>query len=250
MHYAITMFLVEFLAAAALAQSAPTSQAPLPLLRRTSPTLDPAKADLARSVASRLLPPGTTRQLLNDPFNPTILSLVHGYLMLPVQVFAASIGAPLPQEGITGPPLVRVGILEIIDPASAERGRIADKAIRSMAAEAAMEEEPRLREALALAYSRLTLEDLKALDDFLGTPAGVAFARTNASLDNDLNIAAAHAMIDRAIAAAAPSMLARLSEETESLPHVKTAAELTPSERRQIADLLHIDVSQLAAKKR
>ena len=244
------MFVFALLAAAIEpARPAPQPPSSIPVVRRTTPTIDPAKAQVARSVASRLLPEGVTRTILNEPFNSTVLNLVHSYLMLPVEQFASSISAKLPQEGVNGPPVVRVGILEIIDPASAERGRIADKAIRKMAADAAMAEEPQLREALAIAYSRLTLEELKALDEFLATPAGAVFARTNASLENDLDVYAARSRIQRAIAASAPAMLARLSDETEALPRVKSAAELTPTERKQIADLLQIDQSQVRAQK-
>jgi hypothetical protein len=241
---------LSFAAAAVPSEAAPPLKQPIPVVRRDTPALDPVKADAARSVAARLLPTGITRKILNDPLNDKIIVLTHSYLMMPVEQFALAIGIKLPKEGVNGPPEVRVGILTIIDPASRERGDIADKVIREMAGNAAMTEEPRLRNALAIAYSsRLSLDELKALDSFLATPAGAAFARTSAMLENDMDVHAARFMMDRAIAASVPSMLGRLSKETAALPHTKTAAELNPAERKEIARLLQIDQSQLEAHK-
>ena len=237
------------IAAAGAGSAAPAQPASPPVLRRTPPALDPAKAELARSIAARLVPVGINRALLSDPFNVTILSLVHSYLMMSVEQFAASVGAKLPEEGITGPPAVRLGILHVIDPASAQRAKIADAVIRDIAIRAATAEEPRLREAVALAYAnRLSVDELRAVDVFLAPPAGAAFARATAVLDDDLDVRLARSRMERAIMASGPQVAARVNEEAASLPSIKTPADLSPAERRKIADLLQISESQLDAQ--
>ena len=239
------------MAAAAPVGSVEPAKDPIPVVRLNTPAIEPAKAEVARSVATRLMPAGISRDILSSPFNATVVNLAHSYLMMPVEQFANSIGATLPQEGVSGPPLVRVGILNVIDPANVERTTIVGKVIREMAADAAVAKEAEVRNALAVTYSsQLSFDQLKALDNFLATPAGAAFARTNAMLGGDPYVLAAASAQRRAIAAAMPAMLVRLSEATKSLAPIKSAAQLTPADRKQIADLLHIDQSQLEGQRR
>ncbi len=243
--------LALLVAAAAPVGSVEPTKVPIPLVRLNTPAIEPAKAEVARSVAARLMPAGISRDILSSPFNATVVNLAHSYLMMPVEQLANSIGIALPQEGVSGPPLVHVGILQIIDPANVERTTIVGKVIREMAADAAVANESELRNALAVTYSsQLSLDQLKALDNFLATPAGAAFARANAMLGDDPFVLGALSSQLRAIAAAMPAMLARLSKETKSLPPIKSAAQLTPAERKQIADLLRVDQSQLEGQRR
>lgn len=241
--------LALLVAAAAPVGTTDPTKAPVPVVRLNTPAIEPAKAEVARSVAARLLPDGISRDILSSPFNATVVTLAHSYLMMPVEQFASSVGVTLPQEGVSGPPLVHVRILRIIDPANAERTTIVGKVISEMAADAAVAKEPEVRNALAVTYSsQLSFDQLKALDNFLATPAGAAFARTNAMLGGDPYVLAAMSSQQRAIAAAMPAMLVRLSEETKSLTPIKSAEQLTPAERKQIADLLHIDQSRLEGR--
>lgn len=245
------ILLAILMAAAAPIGSVEPAKDPIPVVRLNTPAIEPAKAEVARSVATRLMPAGISRDILSSPFNATVVNLAHSYLMMPVEQFANSIGATLPQEGVSGPPLVRVGILNVIDPANVERTTIVGKVIREMAADAAVAKEADVRNALAVTYaSQLSLDQLKALDNFLATPAGTAFARTNAMLGGDPYVLAAASAQQRAIAAAMPAMLVRLSEATKSLAPIKSAEQLTPAERKQIADLLHIDQLQLEGQRR
>jgi len=229
----------------AVGQTAPAEPIPRPL-NIVSPKLDPAKAQLARSVAAKLLPPGTTREVFRQPLNLKVADLVHGYLMMPVERFVKEHGAELPEEGVNGPPMVRVQLLQILDPASQTRLRVIGPVIQEMAADAAAAKEPQLREALALAYGqRLSVSELQALDRFLATPEGAAFARTSASLENDLFVFAARQSMDRAVADAAPAMIDRLSKATASLPKIRDTADLSEAERQRVAQLLHADPALL-----
>jgi len=220
---------------------------PLPAVRYVPPTLDPAKAALARSVAARLVPAGSTAQSLQAPFNMEVMNLVHSYLMMPVERFAAEHGAELPEEGKNGPPVVRLRLLEILDPANQERMRMSSPIIQKMAADAAASKEPQLREALAIAYGqRLSVSELRAVDHFLSTPEGIAFARTSAMIENDLGVFAARQLMALAVIDAIPAMTQRLTEVTASLPKIKDTADLSDGERKEVATLLKVDVSQLS----
>jgi hypothetical protein len=107
----------------------------------------------------------------------SVASLAHDYLMMPVERFAAEHGAALPEEGVNGPAVIRVRLLEILDPASQTRSRVISGVIQQMAADAAMSKEPELREALAIAYGQqLSVSELQELDRFLATPVGTKFA--------------------------------------------------------------------------
>lgn len=230
----------------AIGQSGETAPPPL---RYSTPTLDPARLQLARSVASKLLPVGTTDKLTRDPFNMKISGLVHDYLMMPVEQFAQAYGVQLPQEGANGPPLIHVRLLEILDPASQTRLRVISPIIQQMAAEAAASKESELREALAIAYGqRLTLSELQALDRFLATPEGAAFVRSSATVENDLGVFAARQSMDRAIVQAIPAMMTRLSQGSAALPKIRDAADLSPAERNEVAQLLHVDPARLTKR--
>jgi hypothetical protein len=244
------MLLSAFSIAATAPQgSSTTSQPLLPPVRYIPPAIDSAKAQLARSVAAKLLPAGLTGEMLRQPFNSKIANLAHSYLMMPVERFSAEYGGKLPVECINGPPTVRLRLLAILDPASRERSSVADPIIRSMAAEAAASKEPQLREALARAYGQmLSLSELQALDRFLATPQGAAYAHASAMLENDLGVFAARQFIDRAILEATPAMLTRLTKATASLPKIRSAADLSDAERKEVADLLHLDSGQLRKK--
>jgi hypothetical protein len=245
------MLLSAFSIAATAPQgSSTTSQPLLPPVRYIPPAIDSAKAQLARSVAAKLLPAGITGEMLRQPFNSKIANLAHSYLMMPVDRFAAEYGGKLPVEGINGPPTVHLRLLGILDPASGERSSIADPIIRTMAAEAAASKEPQLREALARAYGQmLSLSELQqALDRFLATPQGAAYAHASAMLENDLGVFAARQFIDRAILEATPAMLTRLTKATASLLKIRSAADLSDPERKEVADLLHLDSGQLRKK--
>lgn len=231
--------------APAFAQATVRETVPHPL-HLVSPTLDPAKAQLARSVAAKLLPAGTTRDLLQAPLNMSVASLAHDYLMMPVERFAAEHGAALPEEGVNGPAVIRVRLLEILDPASQTRSRVISGVIQQMAADAAMSKEPELREALAIAYGQqLSVSELQELDRFLATPVGTKFARTSAMLENDLGVFAARQSINRAIVAALPAIMKRLDEATAPLPKIRDAGDLTEAERKEVGQLLHVDPEQL-----
>ena len=227
----------------AIGQSGETAPPPF---RYSTPTLEPAKLQLARSVASKLLPVGTTDKVTRDPLNMKISALVHDYLMMPVEQFAQEYGVQLPQEGVNGPPIIHVRLLEILDPASQTRLRVISPIISQMAAEAAASKESELREALAIAYGqRLNVSELQALDKFLATPEGAAFVRCSATIDNDLGVFAARQSMDRAIVQALPAMTTRLAQATASLPKIRDAADLSEAERTEVAQLLRVDPARL-----
>jgi len=187
-----------------------------------------------------LLPPGTISEWFKS--NIGVGTLVHQYLMTPVERFAQEHGAKLPEEGIKGPPVVRMRLLEILDPASRQRITIADPVIRRMAAEAAATREPQYREALAIAYGqRLSVSELQALDRFLSTPEGTAFARNMWLVQNDFGVFAAQQIMDKAVVDAVPAMTEQLDKATASLPKVKDWSDLNDAERKEVAKLLNVD---------
>jgi hypothetical protein len=115
-----------------------------------------------------------------------------------------------------------------------------------MTAEAAARKEPQLREAMALAYGhQLSLSELQALDRFLSTAEGVAFAKTSATIESNLGVFAARQLMDRAIVETFPAMRARLTEAMAKLPKVRDTENLSEAERKEIAQLLKVDPEQL-----
>src|SRR4051794_10054837 len=98
------MTLVALLVAVAVpAQTGEQPKVGTPVVSLSTPRLDPAKANVARSVANRLLPAGNTREVLGGTYNATVINLVHSYLMMPVQQLADSVGVNLREEGTAGP---------------------------------------------------------------------------------------------------------------------------------------------------
>lgn len=233
----ITVALCAALVATGASPAAPVS---LPPVQYFPPKLDAAKADLARSVAARLLPTGSTAEWARQ--SPGLSGLVHQYLMLPVTRFVEERGAKLPEEGVDGPPVVRVRLLSIIDPASVERVSVIGPVVEKIVAEIATSREPELRKAMALAYGqRLSVGELQALDRFLATPEGSAFARSNRVIWEDWGVYAAQQFMFREIEAAEPVMKRRIAKATALMPKIKEWADLTEPERREVAKLLKIE---------
>lgn len=211
------------------------------MLYRKVPTIDPAKAEAARSVAAKLMPAGTMRRLLTQPLNMKVIALVYSYSTAPVERLAQEMGARLPEEGRDGPPMVRIRLREIIDPAAEQRIAIAHPIIAEAAAVAAERTEPKLREALALAYSeRMTLAELHALDRFLSTPDGAAFVRATADLEADLDVFSARQTLDAATIDAVAASLPRIEQAAAALPKIRSLRDLTPGERAEAAQLLGV----------
>jgi hypothetical protein len=219
----------------------------IPVFNRSTP--DPARMALARSVTAKLLPPGYQRKLMEDPFNLAMAGLDHQLIMRPVNDFAAEVGIDLPVEGMDGPPLVKLQILGILDPARQQRSRARWRLLRQAVIEVATRAEPHMREALATAYAvRLNAEQLQELDRFLGTPSGAAYASAALSVQFDPEVEGAAQTLNRSISDALPGIVKRLDAATASLPKPKTARDLTDDERARIAALLHADPAKLKAR--
>ena len=65
-------------------------------------------------------------------------------------------------------------------------------------------------------------------------------------LENDLGVLAARHFIDQAVIDAVPTMTGRLTQVTASLPKIRDTAGLSEAERKEVARLLSVDLSQLS----
>ena len=231
------------LCAALMATAAPEAVAnSLPPVRYEAPTLDAEKGEVARSVAARLQPPGWTATWFKGSMG--LANIVHTQLMMPVERFARERGATLPEEGRDGPPVVRLRLLAIIDPASLQRLSMISPIVEKTVADIAASREAQLREAIAVAYAqRMSVAELRALDRFLATPEGTAFAGVNRAVSNDWGVFAAQQTIARAIEDADPVITRRISNSTSKLPKIKGWNDLSEAERKEVSKLLNIDQS-------
>ena len=244
------MKIVLLLALIASTEAAIAETPPIAVVQ-DEPVLDANLLAVARSVATKFLPSGSFRRAVEEPPGFATAGLTHRILMQPVFEFAKEVGVELPPEGIDGPPFVRVQILHVLDPVSLDRATAMGPIVDNWVVETAEKAAPKMREALAIAYGqRLTIGQLRDLDNFLSTPSGAAYAAAWVPVQLDPGVSAAGQMLKRSIDDSMPLIFQRVTEGTKNLPRPKTAAQLTEEERRQIATLLRVAPAKLKPKRR
>ncbi len=238
----LALALATALPAAATTPPAPVEQAPI----------DPARMALARTTVDAVFPEGTYAKLMNGALNGMMGKIMDGVGQMPLRDLAA-------MSGKTADDLQKLGktnlndIMAIYDPAFKERMNVSMGVIMPAMIKMMGEFEPGMRDGLTEAYARkFTPEQLADMNRFFATPSGQAYAANAMLIQMD------PAVLDRMMGAM-PKMLGNLmkempalekqiKEETAKLPQPRSYKDLSPAERKKLADLLGITETQLAAQ--
>lgn len=140
----------------------------------------------------------------------------------------------------------RQEMTRLLDPVFAERGRVAMGAMMAPVADMIAAVEPQLRAGLARAYAvRYSPEELTAIAGFFATPAGTRFAGDMLPVFSDPQVMAASLEMLPKMMERMPEMVAAMSSAVDALPPERGFADLSPADRRRLADLAGTDVATL-----
>jgi hypothetical protein len=142
----------------------------------------------------------------------------------------------------------RIGeIMEIYDPHWKDRMKATMDAVGGMMGDLITEFEPKLREAMAGAYAaEFTLAELTELDRFFATPAGAHYASRSLALF--MSPAVMKSMTDEMMPAMMkriPDMMALSEKATKDIPPPRKIEDMTPQERKRLAELLGVKEDEL-----
>lgn len=207
---------------------------------------DPARLEVARRVLTKLMPEGSyaelTRQAMGSSFDMAVNSIDD----LPIAEIAVIGGLTHDEAKALGNQ--RIGeIMEIYDPHWKTRMKATMDAFGRMIGDLVTEYEPKFREAMANGYSaEFTLAELTELDRFFATPAGAHYASRSLALFMSPTVM--KSMTDEMMPAMMkriPDMMALSEKATKDIPPPRKVEDLTPQERKRLAELLGVNEDEL-----
>ncbi len=227
-------------AAPALAQSSALPPRPV------AAPADPARLEVARRVMTKLMPEGSyaelTRQAMGSSFDMAVNSIDD----LPIAEIAVIGGLSHEEAKALGNQ--RIGeIMEIYDPHWKTRMKATMDAFGGMIGDLVAEYEPKFREAMANGYAaEFTLAELTELDRFFATPAGAHYASRSLALFMSPTVM--KSMTDEMMPAMMkriPDMMALSEKATKDIPPPRKIEDMTPQERKRLAELLGVEEDKL-----
>jgi Uncharacterized protein conserved in bacteria (DUF2059) len=209
------------------------------------PEPEPARLDLAKVTASKLLPDGAYAKILDDMM-ASILKPMFNILpgLTDAQIVSAT-GAPedavaaLTEENKTA-------VTQIIDPNYKQRGEQILGVMKPMISEAMAIIEPAMRQGLSRAYARkFSAAQLTAINGFFTTPVGGAFARESFALQADPEVLQATFKALPQIFTMFMADEAKFKAKFDELPKQRELKDLSVAETQQLAQLLGVEVGSL-----
>ena len=206
---------------------------------------EPARLDLAKVTASKLLPDGAYAKIIDDMMG-SILKPIFNVLpgLSDAQIVTAT-GAPedavaaLTEEN-------KAAVTQIIDPNHKQRGEQILGVMKPMISEAMAIIEPAMRHGLSRAYARkFTAAQLTAINGFFTTPAGGEFARESFALQADPEVLQATFKALPQIFTTFMGDEAKFKAKFDELPKQRELKDLSGAEMQQLAQLLGVDVGSL-----
>lgn len=209
------------------------------------PPIDPARIAVADRVVAKLVPQGIYKQIMDTVFTQ-MTDQVFGQLgEMPVGEIAKLGGLSADQAKALGD--ARLGeIMAIYDPAWRERQKRMMQAFATGFGDVMAKLEPAVRTALARAYAReFGVEELSELDRFFATPAGAHYAAQSLVIAMGPDMTKAMGEMMPEMMSAMPVLIKRAEEATADLPPARKIDDLSPTERKKLAELLGVDPEKL-----
>ncbi|MBN8809973.1 MULTISPECIES: hypothetical protein [unclassified Sphingomonas] len=238
-------FLAAFLLfAGSGAVQAQTVPQPAPAAPALGP-VDPARLAVADRLVAKLLPAGIYKQLFDKSFSAMMDKIVGQVGEMPVAKLAQMGGVTEAQAQALGAVKMRE-IMEIYDPAWRERQRRTMQVITAGMGDIMTRVEPKARVALARAYAReFSGAELEDLDRYFATPAGAHYASRALLIAMGPDMMEAMNAIMPELTDAMPGLVRKAQAATADLPAVRTKGDLSPAERKKLAELFGVDPETL-----
>jgi len=210
------------------------------------PEPDPARLELAKVTAAKLLPDGTFGRMMNDMFGKMLTPILDMIPGLTDEEIAKTTGAS--EEAVAAlSEEQKAAVTQIIDPNHKERGKQVIDVLQSIISEAMAAIEPAVRTGMARAYARkFTAPQLANVNGFFDTPTGSAFAQEIYPLQADPEVMqAAFKALPAMLASFGGGNEAKFKAKFEDLPKQRELKDLSESEMQQLAGLLSVEVKAL-----
>lgn len=203
-----------------------------------------SRLPLARSVVERIMPPGTLGEMMGSMFDNMLGPLEALSQPRPIAVVAEQLGYPEAELPLDDEQAAIAAA--IFDPAWDERRQRQAEALPLAMGNLMNVMEPAMRRAMtelyAVHFSDGELADIAA---FFATTSGATYARQSYALASDPRLLTAVFSEMPAFMGGMMTMQQQLEEATADLPPARTLAELTPNERKRLADMLGMTVEDL-----
>jgi hypothetical protein len=214
------------------------------------PEPDPARLELAKVTAAKLLPDGTYSRMMNDIFGKVLIPWVDRFTGLGDEGIAETTGAS--EEAVAAlSEETKVDVTQIIDPNHKERSKQVIDFIKSIISEATAVIEPAMRTGLSHAVARkFTAPQLTKVNGFFDTPTGNAFALEIYALQADPEaLQAAFEALPATLTSFGrgdeATFEAEFMAKLKELPEQRELKDLSETEMQQLAGLLGVEVKAL-----
>lgn len=209
------------------------------------PEPEPARLDLAKVTASKLLPDGAYAKIMDGMFEQMLTPIMNILPGLTNEQIVAATGAS--EDNVAAlTEEKKAAVTQIIDPQNKERGKQIIDVMKPMISEAMAVIEPAMRTGLSRAYARkFTAPELKTINGFFTTPTGGAFARESFALQADPEVMQATFKALPAIFTSFMSDEAKFKAKFDALPKQRELKDLSEAEMQQLAGLLGVEVKSL-----
>lgn len=227
----------------AQAQTAPAK--PVVSAAPATAPVDPARLAVSQRLVARLVPEGIYKKLFDTVFNGMMDQIFGEVGEMPVAEIAKLGGLSQEQAKALGDAKMRE-VMEIYDPAWRERQKRMMQAFAAGMGDVMVKLEPAIRSALSRAYAReFTVDELTDLDRYFATPTGAHYAAQSLIIAMGPEMTKAMTDMMPEMMSAMPVLMQRAREATADLPPVRKLDDLSPTERKKLADLLGVDPEKL-----
>jgi hypothetical protein len=207
--------------------------------------VDPARLAVADRLVTKLLPAGIYKQLFDKTFNALMDKIVGQVGEMPIAKLARMGGVTEAQANALGAAKLRE-VMEIYDPAWQERQRRTMQVMAAGMGDIMTSVEPKARGALAKAYAReFSAVELEDLDRYFATPAGAHYASRSLLIAMGPDMMEAMNALMPELMEAMPGLVQKAQAATADLPAVRTKGDLSPAERKKLAELFGVDPETL-----
>ncbi len=206
-----------------------------------------ARLPAAGAVVAVMMPEGFYAEMMSE--------IVDGMLTPMFGMFSGEAGALMvlqsrlavaPETLEAMPAAQRIELASLLDPAFEQRGAVVGEMMRDVMADAAVIIEPLYRDGLTRAYAaRFDATQLADIGTFFATPSGRAFATQNMKVMADPQVMSASMQAMPAMIGQMGDITAQIEARMAALPAEKTWSDLSPAERRRMAELLGIGEADL-----
>jgi Uncharacterized protein conserved in bacteria (DUF2059) len=207
--------------------------------------VDAERLAAARAIVGHVFPAGTYARIMNGTMDGMMKGMLDGFGKMPMRDLA-TIG------GLSEAKLAQIGdvslneVTTILDPAFHQRMDLAMHTMMREMGTMMSSFEPAMQDGLTEAYARrFTAPQLGELNQFFNTPTGNTYASESMMLFMDPAVMAKMQAFVPELMKQMPAIISKVSAATASLPKPRKPADLSPAERRRLAQLLGTTEQQL-----